>query len=44
MQSLGNQSVTHKMWWSVGKVAGVMINAGFLIRSSLIFLTGLWTT
>jgi hypothetical protein len=27
MQSLCNQSVTHKMSWSIGRVAGVMINA-----------------
>jgi hypothetical protein len=27
MQSLCNQSVTRKLSWSVGRVAGVMINA-----------------
>jgi len=27
MQSLCNQSVTRKMSWSVGRMAGVMINA-----------------
>jgi hypothetical protein len=29
MQSLCNQSVMRKMSWSVGRVAGVMINAQF---------------
>jgi hypothetical protein len=34
MQSLCNQYVMRKMSWSVGKVAGVMINAARSLRGN----------